>query len=197
VTAIAIAAGFFLAYFFVGARPHTSLAGLHTRMDDAIPFIPSTVVVYLSAFLAVFQPVVFVRPIELFRRTAIAYALAIALSITVFLAIPMSADSLRINATSLDTSRLFPWLVARLYALDPPTNLFPSLHVSLTLLAAVSVWMTSRRAGMVAACWALCIALSACTVKQHFVVDVVGGAAVTVLVAPLLMYEAVRAHVRQ
>ncbi len=63
-----------------------------------------------------------------------------------------------------------------MYASDGAGNTFPSIHVATTLLGALR--LRRRKGGALWMVWALFISLSTLTVKQHFVVDVLGGAAV-------------------
>jgi membrane-associated phospholipid phosphatase len=66
--------------------------------------------------------------------------------------------------------------VALLYRLDPPVNLFPSLHLSIAGLAALSAWTARRSYGLAAGFGFALMSVSICTVKQHFVLDGLGGA---------------------
>jgi membrane-associated phospholipid phosphatase len=63
-----------------------------------------------------------------------------------------------------------------MYASDKAGNTFPSIHVATTLF--VSLRLRHQRGGVLWVLWALLISLSTLTVKQHFVVDVLGGFAV-------------------
>ncbi|HKH28375.1 MAG TPA: phosphatase PAP2 family protein, partial [Sphingomicrobium sp.] len=64
-----------------------------------------------------------------------------------------------------------------LYAVDPQTNLFPSLHVSLGVLAALSISKAAPGWACLATGAVAAVAISVCTVKQHVLIDVVGGLA--------------------
>jgi len=74
------------------------------------------------------------------------------------------------------------WRLRLLYFLDPPLNLFPSLHLALAFLAALAAVRVRSLLGVVAVIWTLCIAVSVCTTKQHFAVDAAAGLALAALV---------------
>jgi membrane-associated phospholipid phosphatase len=180
---LGVALFFLVGYFAVGHADHrTVLLDLATPLDGLIPFVPASIWVYLWVFPAALIPLFVVRCPRLFRRTAFAYAIAIAMSLCCFALLPITSQHLRADASTLDPRRASDWAVALVYALDPPYNLLPSLHLSIVTLAALSAWMASRRYGAIAFVGLLLVAVAVCTVKQHFVLDVLGGLALGFLV---------------
>jgi membrane-associated phospholipid phosphatase len=170
---------FFVAgYFGVGLAEHAAGArSLATPLDARIPFIASTIWIYAWMFTAAFVPVFVVRCPRLFRRTAAAYAAAIAVSLVFFAFFPVTSAGLRVSPDRLDVTRFTPWAVSVLYRIDPPYNLFPSLHLSIAVLAALASFKAARRLGAAMFAGVALVAVSVCTVKQHFVLDVAGGVA--------------------
>ncbi len=175
---------FFLAgYFGVGRwltapeRAHSLASGL----DRAIPLVPESAIVYWSVLPLALSPIFVVREPALFRRTALAYALAIALALASFLVYPVSSFGFRPAPETIDASGFGGWLLRLTGAVDPPMNLFPSLHLAFALLASLAAWRVTARTGAAALIWTVCIAVSVCTTKQHFVADVAGGAALALL----------------
>jgi len=180
---IGVAAFFIAGYFGVGRIVDPAAAHeLGTALDRRIPFLATSVWVYLGLFPTSCLPLFVVRCPRLFRRTLLAYTLAIAASLVVFVAFPVTSHTLRADAASLDVTRPSPWAVALLYRLDPPVNLFPSLHLSIAALAALSAWTARRSYGVFAGAGVALIATSICTVKQHFVLDGLGGAVLAAVV---------------
>ena len=183
---------FFLAgYFGVGflASDPEDARSLWTPLDGAIPFLLGSVVVYWSILPMGLLPIFVVRDPAVFRRVALAYALAIALALAGFLLFPVTSVGLRPDAQLYADAGFAGWLLQLLYFLDPPLNLFPSLHLALALLAALAARHVHRPSGAAALVWTACIAASVCTTKQHYVVDVaaglfLGGLAHRVCVAP-------------
>ena len=175
---LAVISLFVVGYFTVGratdpARAHS----LATPLDALIPFLAVTIWIYLWVFPATLVPVFFVRCRDLFRRTCLAYSLVIVVSLAVFVAFPVTSLGLRVDPAALDLHRFSPWAVAVTYALDPPFNLFPSLHLSTATIAAFSAWKARRSWGIAMFVGVALIGISICTVKQHFVVDGIAGVA--------------------
>lgn len=170
--------GFFLSgYFGVGflASDPAHARSLWAPLDGAIPFLLGSVVVYWSILPMGLLPIFVVRDAALFRRVALAYSLAIASALAVFLLFPVTSQGLRVDAQLYADAGFAGWLLQLLYFVDPPLNLFPSLHLALALLAALAAGRVHRLSGAAALAWTACIAASVCTTKQHFAVDVVAG----------------------
>ncbi len=181
-TASAIAL-FVVGYFWVGHSTDPSRAReLMTPLDAQIPFLPATVWIYLWVFPASVIPVFLVRCRYLFRRTILAYVIVMTVSYVCFVAFPVTSLHLRVSTYDLDVTRLSEWAVALLYVLDPPYNLFPSLHLSIAALATISVWKADWRYGLVTGIGVALVGVSITTVKQHFVLDGIGGVALAAIV---------------
>jgi PAP2 superfamily len=177
---IATAAGllvYFLAAFeavpFI-TGPGPAYNGAWTA-DFAIPFYPPSAWIYIWALPAATMPAFLTTSRRLFYRAAVGYVVAITVSALVFVLWPETAMALRPSSDRLDLLKPSEWLVANIYAFDPPGNLFPSLHLSITTLSAYASWRSSRLWGAFGFLGLAGVAISACTVKQHFVADVVGG----------------------
>jgi len=185
---IGVVAFFLAGYFGVGRYVDPASArDLGSALDRRIPFIAASVWVYLWVFPASLLPLFLVRCPRLFQRTLLAYGLAIGASLFVFVAFPVTSIALRADQAALDVTRFSPWAVALLYRLDPPVNLFPSLHLSIAGLAALSAWKAKRAYGAAAFVGVALIGLSICTVKQHFVLDGVGGAVLAAILYALVL----------
>jgi membrane-associated phospholipid phosphatase len=177
---VAWAAGillFWAAGYFGLGRTQDPLAARHpaTMFDERIPFVAWTVWPYLSGLLLALLPLVVVRPLSAFRRTSVAYLAVLAAAFGCFAFVPATSLRLRPDAPQFAAETLSHLAVRALYAADPPVNLFPSLHIALGALAAGAVPMrfaAVRRLGFV---WLAIVAVSACTVKQHVVLDIAGG----------------------
>ena len=64
---------------------------------------------------------------------------------------------------------------------DPPGNVFPSLHVAHTTMLSLLLLRDRPRLGRLALLMATMLALSTLTTKQHFIADVLGGYALAAL----------------
>lgn len=150
---------------------------LRTSLDDRIPFVPAAIWVYCCVYTAMLLPLFTVRSPDLFRRVAVAYGAVILLSGLVFLAHPVTSLRFRPDVSHLDDSVFHLWGLRLNFFLDPPVNLFPSLHLSIATLAALSSWSVQRAYGVLAGALTLAVAIAVLLLKQHFWVDAVAGAA--------------------
>jgi len=178
--ALALSVGlvFFGGYFAIGLGVDPARArSLGTPLDDAIPFVPVSVVAYALVYTMMTLPIFVVRCEPLFRRVALGYLAVVIVSLGWFLAMPVTSAGLRADLTTLDPARFTSWGLRLLYAWDPPLNLFPSAHLAVATLAALVAWQVRRAYGVLAFGMLLPVALSISTVKQHYVVDGVAGAA--------------------
>jgi membrane-associated phospholipid phosphatase len=186
--AACLAALFCFGYFGLGRSGNPTLThALVTSLDARIPFVAVSVWAYLWAFPAAFLPLFVVRCPRLLRRTALAYATVMAVSFACFAEFPVTSAGLRASPALLAAAGPSGRIVSVLYAFDQPHNLFPSLHVSIAALAAFALWKSSRPWGVTAFVSATLVAVSACTVKQHFLADVLGGVALAAFTAALLL----------
>ncbi len=183
-----VAAFFIGGYFGVGHLVDPARAReLATALDAAIPFVPWPIYVYLGVFPAAFAPLFCVRSRRLFRRVAAAYMIAIAISLAVFVAWPVTSAGLRADLPQGGHRSFTAWCLELVYTLDPPVNLLPSLHLSIAGLAAAGLWTARRAYGAVALAAVAAIGVSICTVKQHFVVDGIAGLALTAAIYAVVL----------
>jgi membrane-associated phospholipid phosphatase len=163
---------FYLLYFPI-SRGLDGAGGHHpaTWVDDALPVDARWMYVYFMVMVSSFTPGLIVASRSLFRRVVLAYVIAQAIAFVVFLAWPVVMEQRpEVPVTSFAT-----WGLAVCYHLDPPGTCFPSIHVTLAVLAALCSWKADRVVGRVAVVIGVGIAFSTLMVKQHYLVDVLGG----------------------
>ena len=174
VLALLVGAGYAL-YLPIGAYTATLPHHVPARdLDHAIPFVPAAVYVYALLYPLALLPLAVTGGRRRLRRTASAYLAAMGVSYAFFIAWPVHM-TIRPEIPPPD-SRV-EWCLALLYAIDRPSNCFPSLHVSTVLLAALSVRGVDETLAAVAMGLAVAVSASTLLVKQHWLVDVAGGAA--------------------
>ena len=179
---------FVTGYFGVGRSTNLPRAHvLTTILDERIPFVADSVWIYLWVFPCALIPLFVVRCTRLFRRTAIAYAVVIAASLICFIIFPVTSTGLRMAQAKLDVSVFSQWAISRLYSIDPPYNLFPCLHLSVAGVAAFSVWKASKPYGSAVFLSVIFVGMSVCTVKQHYLLDVLGGIALAAFANALIL----------
>ena len=180
---LGIATLWILGYFSLGAqRPLPHQADLRTAIDEWIPFVGWMIWPYLLGIAFPLTPLIAIRSHHLFRLAAVGYVAVVTASLACFLLFPAASTELRPNPGVADLDPISKWAIVALHAIDPPSNQFPSLHVSLTALAALLIWKSAPRWGLLAATCATTISISVCTVKQHVVFDVVAGLALAAVV---------------
>jgi membrane-associated phospholipid phosphatase len=175
-----------LGYFSLGARAETvRTLDPSIPLDALIPFVGWAVWPYLLGIACIGLPAVLVRSPALFRETAIAYAIAIGLSFLCFFLAPTEAESLRTQIALADLDDYTAAAVSMLHAIDPSTNLVPSLHVSLATVAACALArqypaMQAKVVGLL-----VIVIASVLMLKQHTIVDALAGLTVAAIALTL------------
>ena len=165
---------------------------LWSPWDPLLPFLPWSVHAYGLVYTAVLFPAFCVADRNLFRRAIIAYWGLLSASFATFAIFPVTSARLRVPAEMIDVSEFSGWGLRLIYYLDPPFNLFPSLHLGLALVATISVWMARRSYGLWASAGAAAIGVSIFTTRQHFIAD----ALFALFLAPLSCALAFRGYHR-
>ena len=146
-------------------------AALWTPLDRAIPFVPWTVFLYSWVYTAMAYPLFVVRDGRLFGQVVKAYGLVVGVSLLTFALFPVTSAALRPDVSSLDTATFAGWATRLTYHVDPPFNLFPSLHLSAAAVSALAAYRARPAFGWLAAPVVVGVGLSILTLKQHFVLD--------------------------
>lgn len=163
---------------------------IHTAMDDKIPFMEIFVVPYFLWFLYVAGAVLYF----LFKNKEEYYRLCIFLFVgmTVFLIVStVYPNGHYLRPEEFQRDNIFTAMVAHLYQIDTPTNLFPSIHVYNSIGVNIAVWHCEnfRKKKGIRLCSALLmisIILSTMFLKQHSVFDVITGIAFAACMYPLV-----------
>ena len=173
----ALAAGSIVAFWMLGYHlialgiEPTHAHILATGLDDAIPFVSWTVYLYSWVYTSMLYPAFVIRSPVLFRRVFLAYLAVIGPSLVVFAYFPVTAIGLRPDVSVLDTSVFHELGVRLTYFVDPPYNLFPSLHLSIATIAFLSAWKARRLYGILYLPIVAAVGVSICTMKQHYIAD--------------------------
>jgi membrane-associated phospholipid phosphatase len=163
-----------LVYFAVGtAHLDRSTELLRTRLDDAIPFLPASAWLYLPFYGAIFLiAIAGFQTRAHFNRGLMGVGLILLVGLICHRLIPAAYPRPLLHPPHRNISYAF---MAWVQAVDPPGNVFPSLHVAHTWSLALIVHHENPRLGRVLMIMAALLALSTLTTKQHFVADVVSG----------------------
>lgn len=164
-------------------------------LDDQIPFVRQFVLLYVLWYPLMLGTALFLLCRD--RRAFVRYARSAVIGLTacmlIFVLLP-SGQELRPEA--VPGSDLTAVLLRFIYAADTNTNVFPSMHVVGTLAAMVALFDSRCTSGAVR--WGvmgLGVLINASTVliKQHSVLDILGGIALYAVVY-LLVYRLPELH---
>jgi protein-tyrosine phosphatase len=174
---------FFLAYGSANGiaaltAPHPALL---MEWERAIPFLPAFILPYMSSDILFVAAFLAANSRDGLQRLALRCGLATILSVAIFIAVPLQVGFERPVVEG------WPAPLFGLLGLDRPYNQFPSLHISLGIVA----WHALDRcltgiARLLLALWFLAIGVSTLLVWQHHFIDLPGGLAVAALVFRLL-----------
>jgi len=162
------------AYFGIGHLHLTrSTELLRMHLDDAIPFLPWTSWCYLPFYAAIFiMAIIGIQRRALFNRAVLAVLIVMVVGATCHVLIGAEYPRPILSPPYPDISSAF---MAGVQHIDPPGNVFPSLHVAHTTMLSLILIKDRPRLGAVALVMATLLAASTLTTKQHFIADVASG----------------------
>lgn len=172
---ILIGAATLLMYFatslIVDPRRARTLA---TPLDDAVRLTLWFEPIYLLYLLLLFLPALEMRTNRLLRRAVVGFIFTQGVANVIFVILPVKMIR---PIGELDPGASFlEWLTALNYAIDPPVNCFPSLHVANSFFVACCALRLDRSVGRIVMAAAMAIAVATVFVKHHYVADALGGA---------------------
>jgi hypothetical protein len=154
---------------------HRSTTLLSTAFDRAVPLLPWTTWFYEPVYAATFIiAVIGFRSRFLYNRTLVCVAANIVVSALFHWLVRAEYPRPTLPVPAPDLSTAF---LAFVYQIDPPGNVFPSLHVAHTFMITFLISLDRPRLGRVLLVMSILLALSTLTTKQHFVADVAAGLA--------------------
>ena len=139
-----------------------------TALDQAVPFLPALLPLYISYLLYYFWTVARLTSDRDVNRVFYAVHLQLAISLVFFVLYPV-----RMPRDLFYTGAAFNWADAFWRWFDAPNNCFPSLHASNVMLLMHVNWQ--RRGRWAALLVGAAIVASTLFVKQHYAVDLVAG----------------------
>lgn len=148
-------------------------------IDQAVPLIPWTFLVYTSDYLLVLAVIIMIQDAEAFRAFSRKCFEVLILCGVFFIFFPTRYPRPGYPEVS---NPLIAFVMGLINVADTPLNCFPSMHVALT---GVSAWCVRNRSPKVVflfTLWSLAIFASTMTTKQHYFLDIVGGVGVIITV---------------
>lgn len=155
-----------------------------TPLDTWVPLSPIWTYIYAFIFLIAVLPTAFINDRQLFHKMALAYVVVQCVAFAIFVLFPVRM-TLRPETIPIDS--FHTWGLQLCYFVDKPVNCCPSLHVAMAFLGALCTYKADRTIGKLCIALAVAISLSTMFVKQHFVLDVMVGLAVSTLSYKLLV----------
>ena len=184
-------------FTFFGTRMITDGArhyDLTIAFDRAIPLIPAFIVIYILAYVqwgyGIYYGISHGR--EVCFKFIAAALIGEFICMATFLIMP--TELVQTPVTGKDP---FSWLTRLIYSLDEPNNLFPSLHCFASWLCFRIIFYVEKEKRntvytVVSFVFTLLVFASTVFVKQHVVVDILGG--VAAVEAGMLIEKLTGAH---
>lgn len=166
------AAGYYFVAFITEAQTTHTLPTL--AWERQVPLIPEFVFIYLTIYPTFLLPFLFIQQKDFFRLFSFAYITVMCVCYLVYLFYPVS-----IHRPDLVVDSFSTWVLGIVYGADRPWNCFPSLHVAMSLLAALTIFEVHRIRGVLTLLLTFLIAFSTVLIKQHYILDVVAAMLLT------------------
>ncbi len=147
-----------------------------TWIDIHTPFLIWTFWIYVSDYFFLGLGGMLCKDVQAFKSFRKAFWATLLLHVLIFVIFPTE-----FSRQALPESGITAEFFHLLYKVDTTVNCFPSLHVSMTLLASFVISSNHRKLTIPAFIWGLAIVISTLTTKQHYWYDVVGGTVVALI----------------
>jgi len=186
----------YLVFFYLAEKNVTdNYHIIHLKLDDYIPFCEYFVIPYylwfpyigVTFFMCVFSSR------QSYRRLFIFLAIGMTLFIIVSFLYPNGQN---LRPTTFVRDNMFTDLVKKMYSIDTPTNLIPSIHVYNSIACHIAVLKTDnlkRKKWLRISSSILCVAiiLSTLFIKQHSTLDVMSAIVLSALVYPFVYRKSI------
>lgn len=144
---------------------------IENSLDKSIPYIPWTVLIYVSLYPYIFI-VLWLCDKEIFEHMLSTYYVEMFVAFLIFLFLPTQYVWDHSKYNDFFTRYVF----SPLKELDKSFNSFPSAHVFLSLTAPfILLALGKLKKGLIFLVWGVMISITTVTVKQHYVIDILGG----------------------
>jgi hypothetical protein len=144
--------------------------------ERQVPFVKKSIWMYMSLYPYFSAAVYFIKDGAYFNRVALAMRSLSDINNQFFREFSGHYPFDRLKENPLSNWRLKDLLFKYVYSNDTGNNLFPSQHVSSTVLIALALHHGGyHRSGRALLLWSLMIAASTQTTKQHFQVDIIAA----------------------
>jgi membrane-associated phospholipid phosphatase len=186
-TGIAVGVAASVLYFTNGwSHRVRSTELLNTAWDRAIPFNLHAVWFYLPLYVGIFLiAVATTRDRRLYDRALLGILLVAAVGAVGHWLVPAAYPRPPVLPPYPNPSAAF---LGWVQSIDPPGNVFPSLHVAFAIQLALILRVHRPRVGALLLVMAALLSLSTLFTKQHFIADVAGGLALGAAMAAWVLH---------
>lgn len=151
---------------------------IHTTVDDLIPFCEVFIIPYLLWFVYAFGFAfyMFLQDEKSYHEVCTFLVIGMTLFLAVSVVFP---NILFLRPETPPRNNIFTYMCERLFAIDTPTNVTPSIHVYNSICVMIAVWKTdaklfgSKMSRVLMTVLGFLIILSTMFLKQHSFSDVV------------------------
>ena len=167
-----------MAAFYIGKLSPFQAIEIETAWDRALPFVPAFILIYVLAFVQwiVGYLIIMRDGRDTIRKVFPGEILAKTIAFIIFFFMPTVMQRPEVTGHGL-----FDWLTRFIYFMDTPTCLFPSVHCLVSWIC----WRGTHYMKHVSKTYQVCMFVftllvfaAVLLVKQHLIVDVLGGVAV-------------------
>jgi len=176
----------YLAAFFLAEKYITTDYWVsYIPFDDVIPFIDWFVIFYCLwyPFMIVTGLYLLLKDIPAFERYMWFIIIGFTIGIAICILFPNGQD---LRPAEFERENIFTDLVSRLYEVDTNTNVLPSMHVIGTVAVAFAVFDSKYLKNVfvrtVTVILTVLICASTVFIKQHSILDVFAGLAISIIV---------------
>jgi len=178
---------FLMAYSLFYVYPNFSSTGSAVTLnlnwiDLNVPFMPWTFIVYTSDYYFFAVVILMLKDKSAFKSFARLMFGTLIVCGMFFIFYPTTYP--RPHYPEVENS-LLNFLMKLVGSADTPNNCFPSMHVALTCSATWSIRSLGKKHLWFFSIWTFLVILSTLTTKQHYLVDIFGGLAVSLFVCSL------------
>ncbi|WMJ79591.1 phosphatase PAP2 family protein [Clostridium sp. MB40-C1] len=172
-----------LGFFYCCQKFVTPKYIMHSSIDDHIPFLKVFILPYVFWYFYISAPFVYfgLKSKDDFLKLTKFIFLGMGISYIIYVILP-SGQNLRPILLEKD---IFTKMVGVIYAIDPPANVCPSIHVIDAVgvnivICSSPLFEKNRRVKVISTIIMVLICLSTMFIKQHSFLDVIAGIALSI-----------------
>lgn len=173
-------------FFWLEGLDSVAYNEIHCFLDDIIPFCEVFIIPYILWFFYMILTCIYMY-FKAERGEFLRFAIALTGGMSIAMLIcQIYPNCVNLRPAEFTHDNIFTVLVKGLYAIDTSTNVFPSIHVLNSIIACVALerntsFRRHRYCRIINVLLCVLICLSTLFLKQHSVLDLLGGVALYVI----------------